>query len=197
MNRLYLALLLLVTCLAGGCTAPPPEPTPSPTPEPAHTSPTPAESPQTGAGAGWTLFTAQDGSFQVLLPGPAEADRSEREADGGEIVDYSVNTSLGGAVYSVEYSQFPTPEAAKKAHQEKLSDIRSHSEGKLLSEEEATLDGVPGLMFVLEDLQGDEFRNVVYLVGNRVYDILVVPQKGTDADSEAADRMVESFKFKS
>ena len=197
--RVFVGICLL-GCLALGCSQPaPPPPTRTPTSTPiAPVTPTPAATATPEAPAvdtsSWIEFEAPDKSFTAKLPQKPDITQSEKEEDGISLTYYGSVIQVENDSFSLEWIDYPDAEAAKKAHEDKLKDLRAEPGGKIKAEVPVELDSKPGIRFEMAD-QGNTFYNSVFLVENRIYDFLVTHQGNKEAHDAHARAMAEAFKF--
>lgn len=199
LKRLLFIGLLGLLC---ACNDPKPEPTQSPavaSPTPAQTTATPAASGTPEASAtpaetsGWVDFEAPDQSFTVKLPKKPRIDSSETELGGETVNQHGALVQMGKVTYQLEWFEYPNEEMAQIEHSHKLEEIRDQVVGKIKGEDTVTLDGHEGVRFELGDGK-ETFQQAIFLVDNRVFDLMIVHEDGAAGESES-DAMIGTFKF--
>jgi hypothetical protein len=145
-------------------------------------------------------FTSKEGKFTVLFPGkPKETKRTLQSPFGPvELNSFSVSPLQPVSTYVVIFSDYPA-NFEKKSDADFLDSSRDgsvkNSGGKLLSEKKLTLDKYPGRELLLEaPNQGGLFRQRIFIVGNRLYQLIVGGAEEV-AKSKGADKFLDSFKL--
>lgn len=146
----------------------------------------------------WKLFSSSVGKFSILMPGtPIE----RRQPQSGEVqsMSYSVERE-GEAAYLVTYSDFPS-ELILRTDPNQLFDggrdeALKRAKGTLISERSVNLNGFPGRDLKIEAPQGLIIHNRIYLVNQRMYQIIVV-SPGTKARflTKSIEGYLSSFKL--
>lgn len=133
----------------------------------------------------WKPFSSTPGGFTVLMPGTPTTNNT------------SVNTQIGSipiqlftvvrpkeAVYLVAYSDLPSniPQNSRDINQflsEVASGFSQGAGGKLISEQNISLNNFPGKEIKLEFPQGVIAIGRIYIVNKRLYQVVVVtPREG-------------------
>lgn len=146
----------------------------------------------------WKEFASKEGRFKVLMPGTPKQDKAETESDFGKSVLHMNLARAGKAMYGANYSDFPAE--IKKADLKQLYDSSrdgavANLEGKLASEKDIKLGKHPGREIRIDVAKGKQlFRARVYLVGQRLYQVIVLGTPET-ATSKEADQFLDSFKL--
>ena len=185
--RIRLSIIIAITTLAlvvVGCSqadAPPATATTAPTPTPAK------------------MFTSQAGGFSAAFPEDPQEDVQTLPTDVGEIEVHFLSLERENAVYMIVYSDYPTDVVAQSDPESMLNGARdgavSNVQGTLVSEEKITIDDHPGrgLKITSSDGEATIYSNV-YLVNNRLYQIMVVIPSSTNLSNEASN-FLNSFKL--
>ncbi len=196
----FLIGLVAVAWLAGcgqtpapNNTPPPPKSSPAQTASPVEESPEASPSPDEVDTSGWIEFEAPDQSFVVKLPQKPEVTSSSQESEDGTIHYHTISAVVGGDTYQVDYRDYSNPEAAQDAYEERLAELNAMASG----EEEVELDGHPGVRFHLTKDEEDTFFNSIFVVEDRLYDILTVHEDDPQADPREVEAMVRSLRFRS
>ena len=156
-----------------------------------------------GTSPEWKDFASEKGKFSIGMPAtPKESSQSVDTAAGK--IDLTMFTAqLGSAAYLVSYSDYPE-EMMNSADPLKVLDGAldgsvTNFSGKVLSSTDITLDGNPGKEFNAEGKvtnPGDgSLRGRIYLVKNRLYQIIVVGLKDKTPATDI-DKYLQSFKLK-
>jgi hypothetical protein len=155
----------------------------------------------------WKEYSSPRGRFTIMFPGtPTDEDNSSGSLEGRR---YMLKTT---AVYTVYYSDFPAnfpndlekEGALRKQFLDASRDIvLARSKGKVLSETDISIDGHPGRMIKIALANGTIYRDKTYLVGKRIYQIIVVTPSeslapdGGRFDETRATKFLDSFKLAS
>ncbi len=127
----------------------------------------------------WQQFSSESGNFTVLMPGKP-TQKSETDADGSVTNDFTVVN--GETVYLVTYADL-----VKEVTQLKPTEIfDAVCEGyaadgdKLINQREIKLNGYPGRSVELKATDGISGKASMYLIKNRLYQLLVISSKVED-----------------
>lgn len=144
----------------------------------------------------WKEFTSKEGLFRVLMPGTPKQHTAEAESDFGKGVLHMNTAQADRTLYGAHYLDYPAE--IKKAPIQKVLDASrdgalANLEGKLVSEKDIKLDKYPGREVQIEVAEGKRlFRARVYLVEQRMYQVVVFGTKAA-ATSKEADKFIDSF----
>lgn len=149
------------------------------------------------ANAQMQTYTSTEGRFSVQFPGTAEAGSQALNLKGGETIPqymFSVSADNDSTAYMVLYNDYP-PGYANGAPQSVLQNVRdgATSDKTLLSDTAIELQGVPGRAFTAEDSKWS-YSIQVYLMGKRLYQLIVVTTKGRSAPY--ANQFFDSFRIR-
>jgi hypothetical protein len=174
----------------------------------------------TGRGPAWRTYTAKKGDFSVKLP--AKPDERDQHGMGqfGQLDVHVVILQVEDVVYAAYYHDNPPiPEASREAYLVNMRDgtVRSHG-GELLSEKRIVLGPHPGREFSMRapmDAAVDvtptkpgqrkaerkirltvNYKIRMYLVGDRLYQLIAVAPVGNPFDREA-ETYLSSFRLTS
>jgi hypothetical protein len=115
--------------------------------------------------------------FTVLFPSQVEPQRNSVDIKGGKVTTASWIAEVEGVRYSVSTTDYPEKIIAAYKPQNFLNEIKNgvvnQIKGTISSEQEITLQDYPGKAFTVSSAAG-EVRSRVYLVGPRLYTMLVV-----------------------
>ncbi len=127
----------------------------------------------------WQQFSSKTGNFTVLMPGKPKQE-SDTDADGSITQDFTVVN--GETVYLVTYSDL-----VEEVTQLKPSEIfDAVCEGytadgdKLSNQREIKLGEYPGRTVELKATDGMKGKASMYLVENRLYQLLLISSKSED-----------------
>lgn len=143
-------------------------------------------------------YTSKSGKFSARFPGkPKEQSLSAGGASGQAIVLEAKDAS-----YSVTYVDLPasaadalkTPELADTILQATRDAAVAQMKGKLLDDEKVKLDGHVGRAIKVELPDKKVMRNRIYLVGPRIYQVMVLGTKEFVA-SDDSEKFLKSFKL--
>jgi len=156
------------------------------------------------ASSKWIEFVSKEGAFSALLPSQPEKEDQSSDSPLGRIDIHMFMATNEGAVYLVGYSDIPALATEDKSPV--LDEMRKGLligtregllktvDGKLLEETDITFNGHPGKALEV-GMPGDMLLSgKIYLVKQRVYQLLTVRHKTTgSADSVA--KFFASFKL--
>ncbi len=145
-------------------------------------------------------FASEPGGFAVAAPRALEEDVASVETAVGPIDIHTFTTTQGETAYIVAYSDYPADLITQSDPQQVLNGSRDGAVqnvgGTLVSEESIDLDGNPGKALVIDTTTdtGDAatVNARLYLVDNRLYQILVVVPKGGE-ESTSTEAFLDSF----
>jgi hypothetical protein len=146
----------------------------------------------------WKEFASKEGRFKLLMPGTPKQYKLDTESDFGKGVLHINTVEAGETMYGTNYCDFPAE--VKKAPLKQVYDSSrdgavANLEGKLASEKDIKLGEYPGREIRIEVAGGKKlFRARVYLVDQRLYQVVVFGTKET-ATSKEADKFLDSFKL--
>ena len=146
--------------------------------------------------AEWTTVSSPEGGFEVEMPAVPELARHTVDTVVGPL-EFTVHSArLGSASYQIIWVEYP--EGAIEDAEAVLDAARdgavARSGSRLVREDRIALDGHPGREIEL-DVQGRIIGlDRLFLVGNRLYQILLAGDAG-DLRSEEATRFLESFRL--
>jgi hypothetical protein len=146
----------------------------------------------------WKEFASKEGRFTVLMPRTPEQQQADAESDFGKGVLHMNTVQAGKVMYGANYCDFPAE--IKKAPIKQVFDSSrdgavANLDGKLADEKEIKLGDYPGREIQIEIAGGKRlFRARVYLVEQRLYQVVVLGTKET-ATSKEADKFLDSFKL--
>jgi hypothetical protein len=145
-------------------------------------------------------FSSEAGNFSISTPKTMEETQQSVQTPVGPINIYTFTAESNDSAYVVAYSDYP-PEIVAQSDPEMLLDSSrdgalNNLGGTLVSEEVIDLDGNPGRSLVIDTATetGDKatINSRIYLVNNRLYQILVVtPESKAEKVDSAA--FLESF----
>ncbi len=143
------------------------------------------------------------GRFMVMAPTPLEEMVRPIESQGDRIELHLFSGQLGDTGYFVSYCDYPQgliqPDKIEKMLEASRDGSVANVGGRLIREGKITLMGNPGLEEVIETggQAGPETRWLkgrLYIVGNRLYQIMVVTPKDQKSRPEA-EAFLQSFKL--
>ncbi len=151
----------------------------------------------------WQTFSSAEGGFTLLLPGNPQEQRQPVSTAAGSADAIMYITEVGGTAFGVGYSDFPGS-AAKADPQAVLKGARDGAvknvNGTLVGEKPIELAGHPGLEIAVEMPAGAAvpggaiYRAQLYLVGNRLYQVIYVALKKGD-DPDDYQKLFDSFQL--
>ena len=144
----------------------------------------------------WIVFSPKDGGFSIMLPAEPEQRALPHETKEGRTLSPMYELTQGGFKYVVSYMNHPA--SVEGDERDKLLSMAAEAVitsagGSVVSNTSLSLDGSPGRE-VVGEVKGFSYRSRVYLVGHRVY-LLIVWLPPNKADSENAAKFFNSFKI--
>jgi hypothetical protein len=142
-------------------------------------------------------FTTNIGRFKVLLPGLPKKSEIDTESDFGKGVLHMYTVGVNKTMYGVNYADYPAKikkVSIKQVFDSSRTGAVANLKGKLSSEKDIKLGDHPGREIQIEVAGKRLFRVRVYLVGQRLYQVVVFGTKEA-ATSKLADRFLDSFKL--
>lgn len=154
----------------------------------------------------WEKLTEDKGNFTVKVPGKPKKLTQTVDTEVGKIeaIYYLVELKEGQVVYAVAFNDYPK-EFATKSDDEKQGildgvrdgNIKPHK-GKVTTETKIKLDGHPGREYTFTGKLGGEGEPItgnvrLYLVGERLYQLIILAGDKTPAEKEDIGRFFFSF----
>ncbi len=142
----------------------------------------------------WKPFQDKEGRFSIKFPEPPTESVQNRETSRGKIETHSLGFKGGIVILTLLYTDFPVLPTEQKEQTALLERFRDNllktfqsSNPKIIRQSEISLAGNPGSYchFELDNRQVTRIR--VYLVGKRVYQLIVQTRKGSPNEMEGAD----------
>ena len=146
----------------------------------------------------WEKFTAQDGSFSVFMPTKPKAENRSVAVNGVKMESYSFSAwSRSGAEFTLSYTDAPMPPSAaagEKMLDAQLQNLTQGDERRMIAAEKLNVNGYSARKYqgITED--GSEADEKLFIVGRRLYILLVMHDKGK-ASSDVT-KFFDSFAFK-
>jgi hypothetical protein len=145
-------------------------------------------------------FSSEAGKFSISTPAVMEETQQSVQTPVGPINIHTFTAESDNAAYVVAYSDYP-PEIVAQTDPTMLLDSSrdgalNNLGGTLVSEEVIDLEGNPGRSLVIDTATetGDKatINSRIYLVENRLYQVLVVTPEGKEGKVDSAS-FLESF----
>ncbi|MGF1458645.1 MAG: hypothetical protein ACFBSG_06410 [Leptolyngbyaceae cyanobacterium] len=145
-------------------------------------------------------FSSETGQFSIATPEPFEETQQSVQTPVGPVEIHTFTAETGDSAYVVAYSDYPEEIVDQTDPQVLLNSSRDGAVGNLggtlISESELELEGHPGRALVIRaDAEQGETATIsshIYLVDNRLYQVLVVaPENSPEAGTSAA--FLDSF----
>jgi len=147
------------------------------------------------------VYTSDTGKFSIAISGGFTEKTQTMDTGAGKIDQHQFITSIGKITYMVTYQDYP-PDVVAKSSSRLLdiveSDDVTNVSGILLNAKQITLGNYSGYEALIESRDSNDQQMTtkvhIYLVGNRVYQVLAIANTG-DADfTNAIDPYLNSFK---
>lgn len=145
-------------------------------------------------------FASEAGQFTIAAPAPFEETQQSVETPVGPVEIHTFTAEAEDTAYVVAYSDYP-PEIVNQTDPQVLLDSSrdgavNNLGGTLISEEVIDLEGNPGRSLVISATANQDqtatINSRIYLVDNRLYQVLVVAPEGTSTP-EASETFLDSF----
>jgi hypothetical protein len=142
--------------------------------------------------ANWKPFTSKEGGFSITMPDPTtQTKKTLKTASGPLQVTVISAEGRDDALFVVSYSDYPENDLKTGTPEERLEHARkgavNHAKGKLRSDKPLEMNGHPGREIVIEKDGNVIAKMRLYLVGRRLYQVMVLGNgpvfKGKEADS--------------
>jgi hypothetical protein len=142
-------------------------------------------------------FTSAEGRFTVKMPGTAQQREKTRQLNDGKTAyehQFFVSLENNHVAYMLMYNDLSSGTPAGKP-QEVFDRIRDGmAAGKtLVSDSVIQLNGTPGRAIVVRDGKGTLYQIHEFLVGGRLYQLIVSAESGYTADQ--VDAFMNSFRI--
>jgi hypothetical protein len=151
----------------------------------------------------WQTFSSEEGGFTLLLPGKPKEQRQPGSTAAGSMDAIMYITEVGGTAFGAGYSDFPGS-AANADPQAVLEGARDGAakniNGTVVAEKPIERAGHPGLEIAVEMPAGAAvpggamYRGRIFLVGNRLYQVIYVALKKDDHPDEY-QKLFDSFQL--
>jgi hypothetical protein len=143
-------------------------------------------------------FESKDGKYKIAFPAKPEEKTKEVEAPPpiGTITLHVASLDVKrDAAFMVVYNDYPEA-VGKTAAQKVLRAVQDHSQGagKLIAQGEVGDGNPPAREYVIEK-DGNFYRARSYLVGLRLYQVVVVGKSIEIVTSKPADDFIASFEI--
>ena len=140
------------------------------------------------------VFSSESGQFEIAAPAPFEETQQSVETPVGPVEIYTFTAETENTAYVVAYSDYPAEIIEQTDPQALLDSSRdgavSNLGGTLVSEEVIDLAGNPGRSLVISAAANQEqaatINSRIYLVDNRLYQVLVVAPEGEETPDDAS-----------
>ncbi|HEX3020720.1 MAG TPA: hypothetical protein VHP36_10480 [Chitinispirillaceae bacterium] len=144
-------------------------------------------------------FSSPDSSFTVMLPKDVKEQKQTANSQLGPMGLLSYIARVKHHEFSITYTDYPdsfiTTADSKEFLDDAVEDAVRIVQGTLLSEGIVNLNGHPGREMRIEGPQKIIVESKIYLVGNRLYQIMAISEPGHSFDKEVY-KMFSSFKIK-
>jgi hypothetical protein len=152
----------------------------------------------------WEKLREEAGNFTVSVPGKPVKHTQTVDTEVGKVdaIYYLVELQEGQIVYAAAYNDYPK-DFAQNADVEAVLDgvrngnIKPHN-GTVIDESKIKLDGYPGREYTFKGKLGGDGEPInghvrLFLVGNRLYQLIVLSSADTPAPKEDIGRFFFSF----
>lgn len=152
----------------------------------------------------WEKLTDEKGNFTVKVPGKPKKQTQTVDTELGKVeaIYYLVELKEGKGAFAVAFNDYPKDFVAKADAEAVLDgaregNIKPHN-GKVTSETKIKLDGFPGREYTFSGKLGGDGEPItgnvrLYLVGDRLYQLMVLASEKIPAEREDIGRFFYSF----
>lgn len=145
----------------------------------------------------WTEFVSKEGRFSILLPAKPITQTLTFETGQGRVVHYGFTAGAIGTLCTLDYADLP--KTVGRGKEEAIFDevrdaFLKEAEGKLANEKTIALEGHPGREITIH-IRGGEMKARLYLVNERLYQLVITQFIGVGKSSEVFDKFFNSFKI--
>ncbi|TSC29533.1 hypothetical protein FOF48_16670 [Corallococcus sp. Z5C101001] len=146
--------------------------------------------------AAFKPYEAPEG-FVIGMPGEPQIARKQVQLGSGTVNTASYSARDGAVLYSVSIADYPEKLVASRPPEALLNEGRDglakEVQGTLKDEQDITLDGYPGKSYTVSSPMAGEIKARNFLVGPRLYTLLVLFNPNTPAPT--ADAFLTSLKL--
>jgi hypothetical protein len=146
----------------------------------------------------WKEFNSQECRCSAQFPGTPQLKTQGMQTKVGTLEAKMFILEMPSAFYATAYVDYPKEGLGKKAPDELLDGARDGAvgnvKGKLANETKISMNGYPGRELRIEAPGDLALQARIYLVKERLYQILVVMPKAKEGEAEAK-KFLDSFKF--
>ncbi len=140
----------------------------------------------------WKEVTSQDGGFKVLMPPGAAKLHAEEEPPVGKITLNTYTVKQNGDGYFVGWADLPAKPPFDPA--EFLKGVaKRYDNSEVKASKEVTFRDSPGREFELETAKGRKVLGRLYIVKNRLYELIVIGEGSQAPPSAEARKFFDSF----
>lgn len=150
------------------------------------------------AGEQWQKFAPRYGGFSVLMPGVPVYQQNVTNSVSGPVVHHSFKVIRGKVPdgFTVTYHDLSVGVSPKRAEMvlDMVESGRTRTGGPRRQSKHIKLGRFPGreVTIMRSDISAGVMKNRIYLVGNRVYQVMVVTTK-KDAAAPKVAKFLDSF----
>lgn len=154
-----------------------------------------AITPPPQAPAGWTLHTSTAGRFSILMPAEPNVQEQPVDTAAGKLINHISLAQKGSAAFAISYADYPPNDAEPQGVLDSVRDGAINGiKGTLVRGKNITHKTYPGREFQAST-QGALYTSRIFLVKNRLYQMVVVAPVGQLTDAEV-NRFLTSFDLK-
>lgn len=147
---------------------------------------------------GWKVYTSQAGHFSVSFPSVPEHDQMPYNASGVQTTITTFAAKFGDGALLVSYNDYPQGTVKPGTESQVLVGAENGAvkgaNGKLLEEKAFKYGNYNARSYVIGLPQDHVARANIFLVGDRLYQIMAIVPKG-DVDSANVVQFFRSFKL--
>ena len=145
----------------------------------------------------FTQFTSDEGQFTTVFPGNPTTKVTDLNTTEGIIVVHTTSFSTNNGMFSIVYNDYPDSVMQQSINtilDSALSGSANNTNSKIISKKDLNLQGYLGKEGLLS-ADNYEIKNDIYLVKNRLYQVMIVTSNNTYFDSNEANTFFNSFRL--
>jgi hypothetical protein len=147
------------------------------------------------AAGDWITHSSTAGRFSILMPATPRTQEQPVDTAAGKLINYVAMAQRGSAAFAISYADYPQNNAEPQGVLDTVRDgAVTGIKGTLVTTKRITHKGFPGREFQAS-VQGALYTSRIFLVGDRLYQMVVVAPVGQLSDSDIS-KFLTSFDLK-
>ena len=149
--------------------------------------------PGCGGGLEWKEVSSTDGRFKILMPAEPAKGTAPEEPPFGPITLTTYTLQYKGDGFFVGWADLPPKPPFDT--EDLLKGIAKRYEAEVKNSKPLTFQDNPGREFDLETAKGRKIVGRLYVVKNRLYELIVIGEGGNAPHSDEAQKFFGSFQL--